>query len=334
MNTITTARQKQTWYRLIALWVLCEGILGGMMHAVNMPFTGIIVSGGAVVCIALIAYYVPVKGAILKATIIVAVFKMMLGPHTPPTAYIALFFQGLMGQLLFFNLRFFRVSCILLAVLALVESALQRVIVLTLLYGNNFWKALDQFITKLTGARTVTNYSLTLATGYVTLHAFAGMVIGLYAGSLVWRSETWGILHKNYLIEEGEEALQGQRKNKRKKVRYIFLAAWILLVLLFLQSWLQPANAVLPAKTVLQIMFRSLLIILSWYFLVSPFLAALVKKWLNRRRLDANNDILQVTRMLPSAKYIFSKSWQLSAGEKGWRRLPVFCKIVLVNTLR
>ncbi len=51
----------------------------------------------------LIAYYVPLKGAILKATIIVAIFKMMLSPHTPPSAYIAVFFQGLLGQVLFFD---------------------------------------------------------------------------------------------------------------------------------------------------------------------------------------------------------------------------------------
>src|SRR5829696_7949245 len=114
----TISFDKQIYYRLIVLWVLCEAVLGGLMHAVKIPFTGIIVSSGAVICICLIAFYVPVKGAILKATIIVAIFKMMLSPHTPPTAYVAVFFQGLMGQLLFFNLKFFRLSCILLAVFA------------------------------------------------------------------------------------------------------------------------------------------------------------------------------------------------------------------------
>ena len=137
MKTGATAFDKQIYYRLIALWVLCEAVLGGMMHAVKIPFAGIVVSSAAVICISLIAYYVPVKGAILKATIIVAIFKLMLSPHTPPTAYVAVFFQGLMGQILFFNLRFFRLSCILLAVLALVESPIQRIIVVTVLYGDN-----------------------------------------------------------------------------------------------------------------------------------------------------------------------------------------------------
>src|ERR1700712_4975096 len=136
---------KQIFYRLVALWVLVEGVMGGMMHALKIPFTGMIVSSGAVICICLIAYYVPAKGAILKATIIVAVFKMLLSPHTPPTAYIAVFFQGLMGQILFFNLRYHRLSCILLAVLALVEAAVQRIVLLTILYGTNFWSAINEF---------------------------------------------------------------------------------------------------------------------------------------------------------------------------------------------
>ncbi len=186
---------KQVYYRLIALWVLCEAVLGGLMHAVKIPFTGIVVSSGAVICISLIAYYVPIKGAILKATIIVAIFKMMLSPHTPPTAYIAVFFQGLMGQILFFNLRFFRVSCILLAVFALVESAIQRLFVLTVLYGNNFWKALNEFIRKVTGETTITDYSLAAATGYVMVHALLGLIVSVFAGTLVLQSKSLALFH-------------------------------------------------------------------------------------------------------------------------------------------
>lgn len=327
---------KQIYYRLIALWVLCEGVLGGMMHAVKIPFTGIIVSSGAVICICLIAYYVPVKGAILRATIIVAIFKMMLSPHTPPTAYIAVLFQGLMGQLLFFNLRFFRLSCILLAVFALVESAIQRIIVLTVLYGTSFWNALNEFIRKITGETVVTNYSLMVATGYIILHAFVGMMVGVFAGSIVWQSKSWSILHKEYLIpdagEERSEIKAGIKK--KKKIKYVFIFIWIALSLLFLQSYLHIGKPLIPSQVSLQIILRSLLIILTWYVLLSPLLSLLIKKWLTRQQLKSGNDINEVVLMLPSAKYIFLKSWQLSSSVKGWKRIMVFCKIVLVNTLR
>ena len=328
---------KQIYYRLIALWVLCEGILGGMMHAVNIPFTGIVVSSGAVICICLIAYYVPVKGAVIKATIIVAIFKMMLSPHTPPTAYFAVFFQGLMGQLLFFNLRFFRLSCILLAVLALVESAVQRIIVVTVLYGNNFWKALNEFIRKVTGETSVNNYSLAVATAYVIMHAFIGLMVGLFAGSIVWQSKSWNILHREYLISpivEYQNEIKANSTMRKKKIKFLFIFIWIALIILFLQSNLHFGKPVIPPQIPLQILLRSLLIILTWYFLLSPLLSSLIKKWLNRQQIKSQSDINQMVLILPGVRYIFLKSWQLSSAVKGWKRIPVFCKIVLVNTLR
>ena len=338
MKMDTISFDKQIYYRLIALWVLCEGILGGMMHAVKIPFTGIIVSSGAVICICLIAYYVPAKGAILKATIIVAIFKMMLSPHTPPTAYVAVFFQGMMGQLLFFNRRFFRLSCILLAVFALVESAIQRIIVLTVLYGNNFWNALNEFIRKLTNETTVNNYSLMVATGYIMLHAFIGLMVGVFAGSIVWQSKSWSILHEEYLIpytnEKSNEQLKPGDTKRKKKIKYFFIFIWITLIVLFAQSYFHIGAALLPPQIPLQILLRSILIVLSWYFLVSPLLSSLIKKWLSNQRIKFQSDISQVILMLPSTKYIFLKSWQLSSAAKGWKRVSAFCKILFVNILR
>lgn len=334
-DTITF--DKQIYYRLIALWVLCEAILGGLMHAVKIPFTGIVVSSGAVICICLIAYYVPMKGAILKATIIVAIFKLMLSPHTPPSAYIAVFFQGLMGQILFFNLRFFRISCILLAVFALVESAFQRIIVLVILYGNNFWNAFNEFIKKLTGETIITNYSLAFATGYIIMHAFIGLIVGVFAGSIVWQSKSWRLLHKEYLIENNIEEfseIKTSESNKKTKIKYVFIFIWIALIVLFLQSYLHIGKPLIPSQISLQIILRSILIILTWYFLLTPLLSFLIKKWLGRQQIKSQSDIIQVNLLLPSVKYIFLKSWQFSSSIKGWKRISVFCKMVLVNTLR
>src|SRR5436190_12902828 len=148
------------YYRLIALWVLCEAMLGGIIHGFKIPVSGLIVGSCAVICICLIAYYVPAKGAIIKATIIVAVFKMMLSPQAPPPAYIAVFFQGLMGELLFWKKRFFSLSCLLFGVIALLESGLQRILTLTIIYGNDLWKVINDFINGITKQKTTTNYSL------------------------------------------------------------------------------------------------------------------------------------------------------------------------------
>jgi hypothetical protein len=84
MNTV--AVDKLLYYRLVALWVLCEAMLGGIIHGFKIIGSGLLVGSCAVICISLIAYYFPKKGMILKATIIVAIFKMMLSPQSQTTA--------------------------------------------------------------------------------------------------------------------------------------------------------------------------------------------------------------------------------------------------------
>lgn len=108
----------------------------------------------------------------------------------------------------------------------------------------------------------------------------------------------------------------------------------MLLTALFIQSYFHISRSILPANTLLQIILRSLLVVLTLYFLINPLISALIKKWLAREQVKSVSDINQVALLLPSTKYIFLKSWELSAAAKGWKRLSVFFKIVLVNTLR
>src|SRR6476661_2396295 len=103
MENVGAAGNTQLYQRLIALWVICEALLGGIIHGFRIPISGLVVGSSAVICICLIAYHVPARGAILKATLIVAIFKMMLSPHSPLPAYFAVFFQGLLGELIFYN---------------------------------------------------------------------------------------------------------------------------------------------------------------------------------------------------------------------------------------
>ena len=215
-NRETISNNPVIYYRLIALWVLCEAMLGGIIHGFKIPVSGLVVGSCAVICICLIAWYVPKKGAIIKATIIVAIFKMMLSPQAPPPAYIAVFFQGLMGELLFWNRRFFKLSCILLAVLALLESGLQRILMLTIIYGNDLWKVINDFINGLTKQKSATNYSLLSAGGYVLLHFITGILVGWWASVLPQRIEKWSKEEGNRIILTADAGIVSPPLSKKK----------------------------------------------------------------------------------------------------------------------
>ncbi len=77
---------------------------------------------------------------ILKSALIVILIKALVSPHSPLTAYFAVGIQGLLGYLLFSTKKFYTFSALLLGIFTLFFSGIQKIVVLTILFGNNLWK--------------------------------------------------------------------------------------------------------------------------------------------------------------------------------------------------
>jgi hypothetical protein len=335
MNLQVATINKQVYYRLVALWILCEAMLGGIIHALRIPVSGLIVGSAAVVCICLIAFYVPGKAVIIKATIIVVIFKMMLSPQAPVLAYLAVFFQGAMGELLFWNKKFYRLSCLLLGVIALLESGLQRIIVLTIVYGNNFWKAINDFIINLAGQKAFTNYSLYIAVTYIALHVLTGLIVGWWAGIIPTRVLNWHNKYQNVFVKTGkrEETILLKSNKKKKRFKKAVFIIWIILLLLYLQSHFKIGDPILSPRLSVQILIRSIIIILAWYFAIGPLLSRGLKKWLEKKQSASREEIIEITRLLPSIKTAMNESWKASSSTKGIRKIFLCCKLILVYIL-
>ena len=330
-----TLQHKKVYYRLVALWVISEAFAGGIMHGLQFPFSGMIVSGLAVMCIVLIAWHVPAKGAIIRATIIVAIFKLMLSPHSPPTAYIAVFFQGLMGELLFSGKRLFTLSAILLAILSLVESAIQRILVLVIVYGSGFWKAVDIFIQKITHKNTISSYSSLYAICYILVHAVAGIFVGIYAARLAQRSAGWQVKHADFIIPDISSATEAEpgKNKKRKKIKIVVAMIWLFMLVLLIQAYFNPAHALFAPQDITFFIVRAVLIILAWYLFFAPIFMILFKKVMARQQLKKGQEVNAVLQLIPQTKYIFISAWQISARESGFARAKLFLKILLINVL-
>ena len=328
-KTLATA----IYFRLIALWVLCEAMLGGIIHGFKIPVSGLVVGSCAVICICLIGWYAPGRGAIIRATLIVAIFKMMLSPQAPPTAYIAVFFQGLLGELLFTNKKYYKAACITLAILALLESATQRILVMTLVYGKDLWKVLNDSIYKI-GGDTDTNYSYFIIVWYILIHLLTGTLVGIWAAFLPQRIQLLDGLQKKYQVqpEDNYAPLIPRQKQKTAFFRRFFFISWIFLLLLWLQSVLRIGQPLLPAHISLRLLLRSLLIILTWYFLVAPLLKKALQQWLQQKKKQSASQVQAIVEQLPLTRNLVAQSWELSAGKKGLARLRLCCRIILANT--
>ena len=332
MNRTSTETNSLIYYRLITLWVLCEAMLGSIIFTFKIPVSGLVIGSCAVVCISLLAWYVPSKGAILKATLIVAIFKMMLSPQAPPPAYIAVFFQGLMGELLFWNRKYYRLFCLVLALLAMIESAFQRIISITIIYGNDFWTAVNGFLKKLTGSEQLTDYSFFIILWYVLIHIVAGILLGVWTGFLPQRIQLMGAFQKQYPVETADTAIHIPERKRKKMIRRLLFITWIVLLAIYIQSFFKIGTALLPSSMILRILIRSVIILLTWYFLISPVLKQLLHKWLQRKKQQSAEQVQQVLNLLPATQGLVNRSWQLAAEKKGWRRITLCCKIILANT--
>lgn len=325
--------QKQIYFKLIALWVICEAMLGGIIHGFKLPISGLIVGGSAVVCICLIGHLVPYKGAIIRATIVVAIFKMMLSPQSPFPAYIAVLFQGLCGELLFSaGKKHFALKSYTLAFLALIESAIQRVLVMTVLFGVDFWKAVNDFIVNLTKSDPSANFSLYLVSLYLFLHLLAAFLIGKFCSAIPEMLKFTRDEMQPYLIDLTINNKEEATIKRKKGISFLFVV-WLILAGIYIYNQIYPEGVFASGHSSLKFIFRSAIILLTWYLIFAPLLLGLLKKWLDKRKGMYKKEIEEIVLLLPSTTILIKESWKRSKGQSGFSRIRFFWRTLIINSV-
>ncbi|RYY90979.1 MAG: hypothetical protein EOO15_00075 [Chitinophagaceae bacterium] len=187
-DSMTPARRWLALQRLTALWAFCESGLGGVLHALKLPFTGLIVGSFSVICITLIAWCSQRHyRKILDSLLLVLIIKAAVSPHAPPTAYVAVAFQGLAGYTLYRLAGVRAGSVYTLAVLALLESAVQKLLNMTLFFGKSFWSAADELVAFIGRELRIglPPGSILLVVVYVGLYLLGGIACGWLANRLL-----------------------------------------------------------------------------------------------------------------------------------------------------
>lgn len=305
---------KQLYYRLIALWILVESFLGGILHGFKIPVTGLLVGGSAMICIIFIARYFPAKGSILKAMLVVASFKLMLSPQSPIAAYIAVFFQGLLGELLLRN-RWRLVSSLGFGLITMLESAVQRILVLVILYGSHFWEAVDVWLVKTLKQPGLSNFSLMAASAYLAIHVLAGLGLG-YLGWKLSTSQSatpkpeWQI---PAFDPDYKASILSGKSDKKHWIRAYRFLGFVLLILL-LQVILIPDKAILPRGYVLELTYRFALMIAIWKLIMEPTLRLVLNTYLDLKKVFLKKTLEEIQLILPSIQWMAVQSWKKADG--------------------
>lgn len=316
--------------RITALWAFSEAFLGGILHGFKVPFAGLALSLVAAICMSLLAVQQNKKGVILKATLTVIAVKFMLSPHTPPMAYLAVLVEGLAGELFFLQRKYIRTAAFALTLFCLMYSAMQHLLVLTLIFGNGFWSALDIFLNGITKTFVPKpqRYSLYIVVFYLLCYFIAGILGGWFNQKLIKQIQYGGppqLLRQAeaQLAQQKAENISAGNKTKKNKLGLQYFIAGLLLVL-YILSYTPLFSQTLLKNKVTEIVLRGILIIAVWNFLLAPLLLKWLSNWVNSFQKKSDGSLQQVLSLLPDIKSIVQVSWQLAAKGSMWQKFTSF----------
>ena len=299
MNSNDSKFNNRAVNRLTALWALNESGLGGILHAAKFPFTGIFVGGFAVILITLIARYSNFSfKAILKATAMVLMIKAAVSPHSPFPAYLAVSFQGLLGAIMFSISSNFKLTPIVFGGLALLESAIQKILLTVLFFGLSFWKSVDDFVLntiKLFQLPDDFSFSEWIAMSYVVFYLVIGLILGRFASKI---PDLLASLHFSELkLSDTKDLANQNRKNKSLIIIAVLSIALSLQLISFFGG--------LPF---IQLLARVVFFMLLFYYVVGPLTTKLII-FLSRNRSEEisklNEDVAQLRLVVkPVINYV------------------------------
>lgn len=317
--------------RLTALWAFVEAGLGGVLHAFKIPFTGLLVGGMAVMLITLIAHFSNSKpGKLFKCLLIVLIVKAMVSPHSPLAAYFAVSFQAVLGYVIYGLFKVNMVSVFLFSILSMLESAVQKLIILTLFFGKSFWEALDGLLASIFKqfGMVVNEASIWIAYVYLSIYFLGGILIAFLIHAIIkGLGNMDGIPPYNRGIKV--EDIQENKTSKSGKFIVVGIILFAISTLIFIFSEDTKSGLLAVGKSV----FYTVTVLFIWYAFLNPYLTKLLKRFLKAKRKSYEIEVLDILSMIPEFKQMTARAWLLSHNKLGFSRIKRFISILIYWTL-
>ncbi len=300
------ATNNDSIYRIAAIWAFAESGLGGLMHAFKIPFTGIFIGGMAVLMLILLAHQTSSKN-IIQMTLLVMLVKLIASPQAPAPAYLAVAFQGFSAALIYFIIPNKKIATILFSTLAMMESALQKIIITTLIYGKAFWEAIDMFsqsVLKDMGTFSDFQLSWWLISSYCGIYFIWGIFLGFWGLSIQKRKEEMGI-QLSLFIKENQIQIPADITSNNKKKRAIlpYISILVILAMMSVFYFMGFKN-----KDLIWVLLRSLFALLFMIFVLNPIIKFYLKRWSEKQSDKRKKEIEIILSHLPFIK----ENWFLS----------------------
>ncbi len=269
-----------TWFQLTALWAFVEVVLGGILHALRLPFTGVLVGGAAVFIIGVMVLYSqnPFRD-IIRATGVVLIVKAGASPHSPFPAYLAVAYQGFSGAVIFYMIRNFKIAAMLFSVLAMLESALQKLLTLTLMYGFAFWEALDSFVGSVLKSLNMgdSHNAAELVWTYVIIYFSWGVFLGYRLSGFYQRLPSLVKELRKFMTPNVDQEIPNEPHSQNQRT-YSSIAFWIIYILMLLGMVASLAYLNSDKQNLFYVVLRSLSVTFLLFLVINPLFKWFVRK--------------------------------------------------------
>lgn len=123
------------------------------------------------------------------------------------------------------------------------------------------------------------------------------------------------------------------KPKKRKWLKHSAIIIIISLVLVVL-SYFYPLSHKIAVNDILIMIFRSILIMSLWFFVLAPRIKNLLQKYFHKRQNKYIKDMSLFLTSISTLKGLVAASWKSSSNFKGIKRLNQFMIISLVYLLQ
>jgi hypothetical protein len=300
------------YYRLIALWVLAETFLGGLLHAFHIPLAGVFIACFSALFISLIYSTTGSSKKVIHATLIVLVFKMLLSPHAPLGAFLSVALQGSFGAFILALIPSQKAGRMLVTVFAYMQSATMKLISLTIIFGMGFWDALDEFMLSIVDyfpflATVLSAKNLVLS--YLGIYLVTGIIAGWMIGKVALTAN-----RNSFAL--GEEP-DGSTQKKDRKINFEWVLIACLAVIYFIPF--------IPASF-REMSLRAAVILTAWTLILGPLVKKALFTFLGKRKSGLLREINLIEGILPEMRKNLKISWRAASGQKAFQRIPFFVK--------
>ncbi len=340
----TNANNKQEFLqpvqKLTALWALNEAALGGVLYLFKIPFTGLVIGSSSVLLIILIAGFARRSGVIFRSMMLVIIVKGLVSPHTPINAYFAVFLQGILGELLFRFLNY-RLAAFLLATLALFFSAMQKFLVITLVFGMNIWHSVDLFGRFIIRQLPFTSsdadqipLSLLLIIFYMGIHLLAGVYMGIKGPQLFRRLMRERDKTEPSVVQTRQvEITLPPKKHRGFFKRFSGMLVFGFMLLIVALSYLFPVFEKSQGMAAIMMLFRSILIMFIWFKIAAPLTMKALNTFIKRKEHVYAQEVQGIIGTFPDLKFLVQQSWQETNGMPRRQRVNHFLFTLLLRVI-